>query len=71
MESQITAVKKETTVREKPVQHELETYFENDTFGNVEPYNSTLEKWIVGIACLCFFPLVYLIGRAITLWINS
>ncbi len=24
-----------------------------------------LEKWLVGIACATFFPLVYLIGRAI------
>lgn len=33
------------------------------------PY-SQLEKWLIGFACISYFPLFYLIGKALTSWLN-
>ncbi len=30
--------------------------------------NEKIKNWLIGIACLTIFPLLYLIGRTITLW---
>lgn len=29
-----------------------------------------VEKWLIALACLSFFPLIYLLGKAVTKWLN-
>lgn len=33
-------------------------------------FNHKLERWLVTIACLSYFPLAYLIGKAIIEWLQ-
>jgi hypothetical protein len=35
-----------------------------------EPQKSSLEKWLTAIACLGLFPMIYLIGKTVSFWIN-
>lgn len=34
------------------------------------PVYSKTQQWVIGIACITFFPLVYLIGWWITQWLK-
>lgn len=37
---------------------------------NENNFKDKLERWLVAIACLSYFPLAYLIGKAIIDWLH-
>ena len=37
---------------------------------STEFLNKKIKDWVIAIACLSFFPLLYLMGRTIKLWLE-
>jgi len=52
------------------VEHLTNSWLDEQDKNTSETSHTQLEKWLIGIACIGFFPLVYLIGRTFVNWFS-